>query len=232
VARASQSHAHLRLGRCRPGKPFPFPDARPPAPWPAPAAYLHPFLRSGLLALAGYAGADMLLRVSVPAANLASAAARSLGGGARLPFPQCTVCCMLSSPRRASMAGLALVGVAHAAALGTDRLWLWQAEAQAVSGIWRFSQEMLISTSQGYFRKGEALPPDAMMGLMACLVALSLSAMLRAMYLVCTLSRGRSKDWCGRAGASWAWLWRCGPHHFAVTPGASPLAMLASAAAG
>ncbi len=56
-------------------------------------------------------------------------------------------------------------------------------------------QEVVIGTSQGYFKRGEPLPPGVSYALMGGLCAVVLLAAVRGLYLVSAGSSGRDAEW-------------------------------------
>ncbi|KAG2444109.1 hypothetical protein HYH02_009051 [Chlamydomonas schloesseri] len=167
--------------------------------------HLHPLVRVAVLSVGGYVAAHVLMSRAVPAANIATAAAHA--SGRRLPAPKRLLLRCLSTVDGAVALGLAALGLLHAATSGMIDLDRWRAgEVALISDLVGVLQDAVVSTSQGYFRHGEPLPPAVSYSLVGGLSAAVLVAVLRAVYLVSHESQGRDAEWYRQHGAALAVL--------------------------
>ncbi|GLC40276.1 hypothetical protein PLESTM_001032600, partial [Pleodorina starrii] len=168
------------------------------------AGQLHPLIRTAVLSVGGYVGSHLLLTRAVPAANLAAAAAAA--AGRRLPAARRWLYGMLATSDGAVLLGLAGLAVVHLVTSVVDVDALRSLEVDLVSELVGLVKEVVITSSQGYFRRGEALPAAVSYSLMGGLSAAVLVAALRAVYLVSHESQGRDGEWYRRHGAALAAL--------------------------
>ncbi|KAG2494748.1 hypothetical protein HYH03_006994 [Edaphochlamys debaryana] len=171
------------------------------------ADYLLVLIRGSVVSVLGYVAAHLLLTQAVPAANLAASGA--LAVGRQLPAARARLLRMLSSTDCAAMLGLAGLAAVHVVSclvdLDLDRVSL-VAETRAVSELVAVVQDALVASSQGYFRRGEALPPGLAHGVVGVLAAAVAAAALRALFLVSHESMGRDAEWYRQHGAALAAL--------------------------
>ncbi|KAG2436813.1 hypothetical protein HXX76_006335 [Chlamydomonas incerta] len=169
------------------------------------AGHLHPLIRVAVLSVGGYVAAHVFMSRAIPAANIATAAAHA--SGRRLPAPRRWLLRCLSTADGAVALGLAALGLLHAATSGMVDLDRWRAgEVALVTDLVGVLQDAVVSSSQGYFRHGEPLPPAVSYSLVGGLSAAVLVAVLRAVYLVSHESQGRDREWYRQHGAALAVL--------------------------
>ncbi|GIL47940.1 hypothetical protein Vafri_4671 [Volvox africanus] len=168
------------------------------------AGQLHPLIRTAVLSVGGYVGAHLLLTQAVPAANIATAAARA--AGRHMPAARRWLYGMLLTSDGAVLLGLAGLALIHIVTSVVDVDTYRSSEVDFVSDLVGLVKEVVITSSQGYFRRGEPLPPAVSYSLMGGLSAAVLVAALRAMYLVSYESQGRDKEWYRQHGVALAAL--------------------------
>ncbi|GLI69602.1 hypothetical protein VaNZ11_014265 [Volvox africanus] len=168
------------------------------------AGQLHPLIRTAVLSVGGYVGSHLLLTQAVPAANIATAAARA--AGRHIPAARRWLYGMLLTSDGAVLLGLAGLAMIHIVTSVVDVDTYRSSEVDFVSDLVGLVKEVVITSSQGYFRRGEPLPPAVSYSLMGGLSAAVLVAALRAMYLVSYESQGRDKEWYRQHGVALAAL--------------------------
>ncbi|GIL96829.1 hypothetical protein Vretimale_2502, partial [Volvox reticuliferus] len=168
------------------------------------AGQLHPLIRTAVLSVGGYVGSHLLLTQAVPAANIAAAAAAA--AGRHLPAARRWLYGRLLTSDGAVLLGLAGLVIIHIVTSVVDVDAYRSSEVDFVSDLVGLVKEVVITSSQGYFRRGEPLPPAVSYSLMGGMSAAVLVAALRAMYLVSHESQGRDKEWYRQHGVALAAL--------------------------